>query len=82
LPNKVGNPLVTGYRPELDATAELDDSRTNYYQGLIGVLRLMIELCRIEIMASVAMLLRFLANSREGHLKQALHVFAYLKAHD
>jgi hypothetical protein len=31
LPTKVGTPFVTGYRPELDATAELDDSRANYY---------------------------------------------------
>jgi hypothetical protein len=40
----------------LDATPELDDSRANYYQGLIGVLRWMIELGSIDIMASVAML--------------------------
>jgi hypothetical protein len=62
LPNKVGTPLVTGYRPELDAAAELDNSRANYYQGLIGVLRWMTELSRIDIMASVAMLSRLLAS--------------------
>jgi hypothetical protein len=42
----------------------------------------LIELGRIDIMASVAMLSRFLANPQEGHLKQAIHAFAYLKAHD
>jgi hypothetical protein len=62
LPNKVGTPLVTGYRPEADTTAELDDSRAKYYQGLIDVLRWMIELGRIDIMASVAMLSHFFAN--------------------
>jgi hypothetical protein len=43
---------VTGYCPELYASAELGDSRVNYYQGLIGVLRWMIELGRIDILAS------------------------------
>jgi hypothetical protein len=82
LPNKVGTPLVTGYHPELDATPELEYSRANYYQGSILVLRWMIELGHIYRMACVAMLSRFLANPCEGHLKQAIHVFAYLKAHD
>jgi hypothetical protein len=49
---------------------------------LIGVLRWMIKLGRIDIMVSIAMLSRYLANPREGHLGEAIHVFAYLKAHD
>jgi hypothetical protein len=35
---RVTTPLSTGYRPEIDATPELDADRQNYYQGLIGVL--------------------------------------------
>jgi hypothetical protein len=71
LPKKVVTPLTTGYCPELDATPELNEEKANYFQGLIGVLRWMIELGRIDIMASVAMLSRFLANPRGGHLKEA-----------
>jgi hypothetical protein len=38
LPNKTVTPLTAGYRPELNATPELDDAKANYFQGLIGVL--------------------------------------------
>jgi hypothetical protein len=30
----------------------------------------------------VSLLSRYLASAREGHLDQAFHIFAYLKAHD
>jgi hypothetical protein len=82
LPNKTVTPLTAGYRPKLDATPELDDAKANYFQGLTGVLRWMIELGRIDIMVSIAMLSHYLANPREGHLSEAIYVFAYLKAHD
>jgi hypothetical protein len=81
LRSKVTTPLSSSYRPELDATPELDDRRANYYQGLIGVLRWIVELGRIDIMVAVAMLSRYLANPREGHLEEVFHVFAYLKAY-
>jgi hypothetical protein len=82
LKTKVTTPMSNGYRPELDASPELDDRRANYYQGLIGVLRWMVELGRIDIMVSVAMLSRYLAGPREGHLEQVFHIFAYLHAHN
>ena len=44
LPTKVTTPLSSGYRPEIDVTAELDPDKQNYYQGLIGVLRWICEL--------------------------------------
>ena len=82
LPTRTKTPLSTGYRPELDATVELDAKRANYYQGLIGVLRWIVELGRIDIIVPVSMLSRYLMNPRQGHLEQALHVFAYLKNYD
>ena len=36
---KASTPMTSGYRPELDATPELDERRATYYQGLIGILR-------------------------------------------
>jgi hypothetical protein len=33
LPTKVATPLSSGYRPEIDSTAELDDEWQNYYQN-------------------------------------------------
>ena len=82
LKTKVTSPMAAKYRPELDTTPELDDRKANYFQGLIGVLRWIVELGRIDIMVPVTLLSSFLTNPREGHLEQAFHIFAYLHAHD
>jgi len=82
LKTKVSTPMSTGYRPEVDSSPELDSKRTNYFQGLIGVLRWICELGRIDILVDVAKLSSFLAAPREGHLEQAFHIFAYLKKHN
>jgi hypothetical protein len=73
--------LSSGYRPEIDVSPELDAQRANYYQGLIGVLRWMCELVghSVDILVDVAMLSRFLAAPRRGHLEQVFHIFTYLK---
>jgi len=81
LKKRVTTPISPGYRPELDTTNELDAKRATYFQGLIGVLRWICELGRIDILVEVSMLSHFLANPRDGHLEQALHCFAYLKQH-
>jgi len=52
---------------------------TNYYQGLIGILRWIVELGRIDIIVPVTMLSCYLMPPREGHLQQTYHIFAYLK---
>ena len=82
LVSKVTTPISVGYRPELDVSQELDANRASYYQGLIGVLRWMCELGRVDIMTAVAMMSRFMAAPRKGHLEQVLHMFAYLKKYD
>jgi hypothetical protein len=82
LRTKVTTPLSSTYRAELDGSPELDAKRGNYFQGLIGVLRWTVELGRIDIMVAVSMLSRYLASPREGHLEEAFHIFAYLKAHN
>jgi hypothetical protein len=79
LKSKASTPLSAGYRPELDTSDELDPKRANYFQGVIGVLRWIVELGRVDILVAVAMLSRYLAMPRTGHLDEALHVFAYLK---
>jgi hypothetical protein len=82
LKTKAPTPLSTGYRPELDTSDELDPKRANYFQGFVGVLRWIVELGRVDILVAVAMLLRYLAMPRIGHLDEALHVFAYLKQYN
>jgi hypothetical protein len=68
LPKKVETPFSYGYRPELDFSAELNSQTMNYYQGLIGVLRWIVELGRINIAVPVTMLSRYLISPREGHI--------------
>ena len=63
-------PLASGYRPELDATPELDASKQNYYQGLVGILRWICELGRLDIIMPVSLMSRYLAQARGGHLHQ------------
>ena len=69
------------YRPELDTTQECNDEQTNFYQNLLGVLRWIIELGRIDINFEVSVLSHYLVNPRLGHLQQALHIFKYLDIH-
>ena len=81
LPTRVSTPLSQGYRPELDQSRELDAKRGQYYQSLIGVLRWICELGRVDILVAVSMLSRYLVSPREGHLQQIFHLFAYVKHH-
>lgn len=79
LPPTANTPLSAGYRPEVDVSPELDAKGANEFQSLIGVLRWIIELGRVDICCEVSMLSSHLAMPRQGHLNQLYHVFAYLK---
>ena len=52
------------------------------FQNLIGMLRWMCELGRIDILHETSILSQYLANPRNGHLMQAVHIFRYLERHD
>ena len=73
------NPFLQGYKPELDVSEPLNPEEASYFQTIIGVLRWMVELGRIDIATEVSMLSSHLAYPREGHLEAALHVMSYLK---
>ena len=79
LPAKAETPLQSSYRPELDVTPELDATDAAYFQSLIGVLRWIVELGRVDICLEVSLMSSHLALPREGHLAQLFHMFAYLK---
>jgi hypothetical protein len=74
-----GAAIKNDYRPEVDQTDELSPTDAAYYQSLIGVLRWIVELGRVDICCEVSMLSSCLALPREGHLVQLFHIFAYLK---
>ena len=78
---KASTPVAANYSPELDASDELDADDATYYQSLIGVLRWIVEMGRVDICMEVSALSSFVAMPREGHMQQVLHIFAYLKIH-
>jgi len=79
LPGRAETPIQTSYRPELDVSPELNATESSYYQSLVGVLRWMVELGRIDICLEVSMMSSHLAMPREGHLGQIFHIFTYLR---
>ena len=68
----------TTYCPDTDATDPLDPECSSFYQHLIGILRWMVELGRIDIANEVSMLSSYLGYPREGHLEAAIHVMGHL----
>lgn len=79
LPSKCQAPFKSGYKPEVDATAELKGDGVSYYQELIGVLRWAIELGRVDILLEVSLMSSHSAMPRIGHLEALYHIFGYLK---
>jgi hypothetical protein len=79
LPAIAETPMQTSYRPELDVTPELIPIEASYYQSLIGVLRWIVELGRVDICPECSMLSPHVILPREGHLHQVFHIFAYLR---
>ena len=69
------------YRPELDTSAECTESHASFYHNLIGVIRWIVELKRIDIAYEVSVLSSYMVAPRTGHLLQALHVFNHLEIH-
>ena len=81
LPARAKTPLSANYRPELDVSDELGPDEASYYQSLIGILRWMVELGRVDLNCEVSMMSSHLALPRKGHLEQLFHMFGYLKKH-
>ena len=73
--------MTSGYRPEIDITPEIGEADAAYLHSLIGVLRWIVELGRVDINFEASILSSHLAMPREGHMQELLHVFAHLKKH-
>ena len=69
------------YRPELDISEECDEDQVEFYQSLVGILRWLCEIGRLDILTETSLLSTYLTCPRVGHLHQALHVFKYLSDH-
>ena len=79
IPAKAANPFPEKYSPDTDTSDPLDPECSSFFQHLIGVMRWMVEIGRVDIATEVSMLSSYLALPREGHLEAALHIMGYLK---
>ena len=82
MPKHCNTPLTTSYRPELDVSPELPLHEASYYMSLIGILRWIMELGRVDICLEVSMMSSHVTLPREGHLQQVFHIFSYLDKFD
>ena len=67
-----------GYDPELDTSPELDPEAASYYLALIGVLRCMVELGKVDIITKVSLLSSHIVLHREGHLYSDVQVVTHV----
>jgi hypothetical protein len=78
LPQRADNPILYDYCPKLDLSEPLDPEYSSFYQHIIGVMRWMVELGRIDIATQVSLLSSHLAYPQEGHLETTLHIMSTL----
>ena len=65
----------------MDNTDLFPPNDNSVYQMLIGSLQWAVTLVRWDMQYSTNTFTHFAQNQRDGHLKQALRVFGYLKHH-
>ncbi len=80
LPKRAKNPFPCDYTPDEDISPLMEPDVAKFYMQLIGILRWMCELGRIDICTKVSMLSSYSAMLCEGHLETTLHVFSFLKS--
>ena len=73
--------LLRNFSPWLEDSPELMEDGVQQYQELIGQLRWVVDIGRLEILLETSLLSRYLDKPRVGHFKQAFHIFEYLKVH-
>ena len=73
------NPFSYHYEPEVDISESLDPEMASYYLSLIGIIRWMVELRRIDIVTELSMLLSKNEYPRKGYFVDDLHIMSDLK---
>eukprot|EP00957_Ditylum_brightwellii_P013880 1046412-Ditylum_brightwellii.AAC.1 len=76
---KAETPIRSTYKPELEITSVLYPVDGAYYHSLVGVLRWMVELGKIDIYLEVSLMSSHLAMPREGHMAEVLRIFIHLR---
>jgi len=73
------SPMDQDYHPELDCSSPLSEDDAVWFQALIGILRWLVEIGRLDISNSVTLLSSYLVCPTEGHFLAVLRIFGYLK---
>jgi Reverse transcriptase (RNA-dependent DNA polymerase) len=81
LKSRASSVLPSNYRPELDCTDYCDAKLGQYYQEMIGVLRWLVELGRVNVCTEVSIMASYAAAPRRGHFDAVLHIFSFLDLH-
>ena len=81
LPARSNSPLPASYCPELDVSRELSTEESAYFQSLIGVLRWIVELGRVDVCLEVSLMASHITLPRDGHMRALFRIFSYLKTH-
>jgi len=81
LPKDAANPFPVNFEPQIDTSAELGPDEASYFQSLVGIMRWMVEIGRVDIAVECSLLSSHLALPRENHLHACIHVMRYLELH-
>ena len=71
--------LPSDYHPELDNSPELNAVDLVYYQSLIGILRWIVEMGRVDICLETSVMSSCLALPRDDHLRKLFQILVILK---
>ena len=66
----------------MDVSEELGDKHASRYQQLIGILRWVTELGRIDFINEFSLLSSYDFNPQEGHLEVLYCIFKYINSHN
>ena len=79
IPSRANNLFPMDYCADTDTLEPLTPENASFFMHLIGVMRWMMEIGRIDIATEVSILSSYLAFPPEGHLETALHIMGYLQ---
>ena len=71
---KAEKTFIGDYATELYETPTLEHDLESRYQSLIGMIRRIVEIGRVDIITEVSMMASHMAMPRELHLELVLHV--------
>ena len=63
----------------MDDTPALEHDLASWYKSLVGMLRWIVEICRVEIVTEVSMMASQMPMPKEVHLEAVLHLFVCLR---